>query len=74
MKGLPPWLTVLSASQLDTSLPLDAGECEAICLAQEIHAEGLIVDDAEARQIARERGLMVTGTIGVLELGAARAW
>jgi predicted nucleic acid-binding protein len=48
VRQLPPWLTVLNASHLDMSLHLDPGECEAICLAQEIHADGLIVDEAEA--------------------------
>jgi predicted nucleic acid-binding protein len=72
VKHLPSWLTARSASHLDPSLPLDPGECEAICLAQEIHADALIVDESKARQIARNRGLIVTGTIGVLELAASK--
>jgi predicted nucleic acid-binding protein len=72
LKHLPSWVTVRSASHLEASLPLDPGECEAICLAQEIHADALIMDESKARQIARNRGLIVTGTIGVLELAASK--
>jgi predicted nucleic acid-binding protein len=72
VKCLPSWLTVRAASHLDPTLPLDPGESEAICLAQEIHADALIVDESKAREIARNRGLIVTGTIGVLELAASK--
>ncbi|HEY3856043.1 MAG TPA: DUF3368 domain-containing protein [Verrucomicrobiae bacterium] len=68
----PTWLTIKSPIHIDQSLPLDPGESEAICLAQEIHADALIVDESAARQHARERGLRVTGTIGVLELAASK--
>ena len=37
-----------------------------------MHADGLIIDEAEGRAFARERGLIITGTLGVLELAAAR--
>jgi len=45
---------------------LDAGEAEAIALAQEIGAELLIMDDHMGRQTAHHLGLRYSGLIGVL--------
>jgi len=45
---------------------LDAGEAEAIALAQETEAELLLMDDHLGRQTARHLGLRYTGLIGVL--------
>jgi predicted nucleic acid-binding protein len=64
---LPPaWASVLAAAAVDLSLPLGKGEREAICLAQELHADLLLADDKKARRIAQQRGLVVTGTLAVL--------
>lgn len=48
------------------SVGLDQGESEAIVLASELSAELLILDESQARTVARQRGLPVTGTLGVL--------
>jgi hypothetical protein len=45
---------------------------EAICLAKEINATAVLMDDRAGRNAARRYGLFVTGTIGVLESAAAR--
>lgn len=45
---------------------LGAGEREAIALALETRANLVALDDQQGRHIARERGLSVTGTIGIL--------
>lgn len=45
---------------------IDAGEAEALVLALEQKADLLLLDDQEARSMARKLGLPVTGTLGVL--------
>jgi len=47
---------------------LDAGESEAIVLAQELEARYLLLDDGLARRKARLIGLQMTGTLGLLLL------
>jgi predicted nucleic acid-binding protein len=47
-------------------LGLQRGETDAIALTEEFDAEILLSDDMAAREIARQRGLDVTGTLGVL--------
>ena len=44
---------------------LDKGEAAAIPLAQQLGAT-LLADDADARAVAKERGIIVVGTLGVL--------
>lgn len=45
---------------------LGAGERETICLALETAADLVMLDDLSGRRIAREKGLSVTGTVGIL--------
>lgn len=70
---VPPWLIVREvASAPDPVLAmLDPGERQAIQLAKEEHADLLLMDEKLGVRIAREQGLAVTGTLGVL-LQAAR--
>lgn len=49
---------------------LEAGEQEAIVLAQELQADIVLVDDGKARDLAIARGLRAMGTVGVLEQAA----
>ncbi len=51
---------------------IDYGESEVIVLAIEKNADIVILDDKDARKIARGFGLKVTGTIGVLMLAKRR--
>ncbi len=45
---------------------LDKGESEAIVLALQAQAEKILLDEREARKIAKSLGLKVTGLIGIM--------
>ncbi len=45
---------------------VDLGEAAAIVLAQELSADLLLLDDADARAAAVSEGLTITGTLGTL--------
>lgn len=68
----PAWLEIHRVSDAShaTLTHLDAGEQEAIMLAQELGVALLLMDDWEGRQEAERRALTVTGTLGVLERAA----
>ena len=67
----PDWLLVQRVDTIDASLArLDAGEREAIALAQELNADLVILDDRKGRQTAMEIGLSVIGTLGLIEQAA----
>ena|ERR1700728_1157075 len=70
----PSWLEIISLKQpVDSSLSnLDAGEREAISLAAELQVSLLVMDERDGVSAARSRGLTVIGTLGVLDLAAAR--
>jgi predicted nucleic acid-binding protein len=47
---------------------LGLGELSTVMLGKELRAEIALMDDLRARRLARENGLSVRGTVGVLEL------
>jgi predicted nucleic acid-binding protein len=59
----PKWLEVLSPRSSLTLAQLDLGECEAIALATEVHAEVVLIDEQAGRLEAARRGLKVAGTL-----------
>ncbi len=70
-RSLPSWVRIQAPRSLDLSLSVDAGEMEAICLAREIKATALLIDDLAGRTAAVQCGLVVVGTVGLLERAAA---
>ena len=48
------------------ALQLDAGEAEAIALAVQLKADRLLLDESDARRIARALDIPTTGVIGIL--------
>ena len=71
-QNLPEWVAVQAPQALDPTLGVDAGETAAICLAREIKAAAVLMDDRAGRNAARQCGLAVVGTIGIIEQAAIR--
>jgi len=69
---LPSWVMLRTPQkQPDTALiKLDPGERSAILLEQEIGADLVLMDERRGRNIAKSRGLSVTGLIGVVDAAA----
>jgi predicted nucleic acid-binding protein len=57
-----------AVKRLIADLEIDQGESEAICLAQELGAERIIVDETKAREYARSLGFKIIGVLGILKL------
>ena len=68
LNQLPVWIDVRSAQfEHDSGLAfLDPGEREAIQLAEDQHADLLLIDERKGRQEAKRRRLRTVGTLGVL--------
>lgn len=71
-ESLPEWIAISSLQTGDSSeMPdLDAGERAAILLAQNHAGALLLIDDGAGRREAAQRGLQITGTLGVLREAA----
>lgn len=73
MSKPPTWVEVRSVPSDAVSTitdHLDLGERAAIALAETLHADLLLIDEAAGRAEAKRRQLRVTGTLGVLRAGA----
>jgi predicted nucleic acid-binding protein len=67
----PSWLEVRPSPQMDPALPqLDSGELQVIALALSTKADSVLLDERKGRHAAREQGLRVSGTLGVIRLAA----
>ena len=63
------WLQVRSIGQNAVepiAILVDRGEAEAIALAQSIPNSTVLLDDAQARRVAKRLGLTCIGTLGIL--------
>jgi len=67
-EGIPERLSSKTKERLRS---LDWGERQAIQLAESIGSELLIIDERDGRHIAKESGLRITGTLGVLDEAAS---
>ena len=69
-QALQPWIVLRQPSShhaVETLRDvLDRGESEAIVLAEELHADLLLIDERRGWQIAMERAIPSTGLLGVL--------
>ncbi len=65
-----PFLVVRAASNAkrieELCEELDRGEAEAVALAEEVHADALLIDEATGRHVALRLGLAPLGTLGIL--------
>jgi predicted nucleic acid-binding protein len=72
----PDWLRVVPLQSPDdpSITNLDPGERDAILLACEQGATLLLMDERDGAAAARARNLKIVGTLGVLDIAAARGW
>lgn len=70
--ALPPWVEIRTATQLIEVQDVSATDREAIALAKELGAAILLMDDKDARRCAAALGVVTMGTVGLLEVAAAR--
>ena len=68
----PEWLKIQPVNQPSDAVLdlLDPGERAAIILAQELNADLLLLDDMKARRAATERGIAISGILGILDRAA----
>ena len=70
----PAWLKIVDAPLVGNVPGIHRGEASAIALATSMRADLLLMDDRKGVRHAREQGLRVTGTLGVLDLAASRGF
>jgi predicted nucleic acid-binding protein len=66
---MPDWIQICTAARTSESSlnKLDAGEREAILIAEELQADQLLMDDRRGRKEARRRGIETVGTLSLLQ-------
>ena len=72
--NLPSWVDVVPPGQAIEEAALGRGETEAIAVALQVCAAVTLIDERKASIVARNHGLIVTGTLGVLDIAAERGY
>ena len=72
IESQPAWITVKESPALARHRDLDPGEAEAIALAKRLGAP-ILCDDKAGRRVANQEGLVVSGTLGVLQAAHLRS-
>jgi predicted nucleic acid-binding protein len=70
ISNLPAWVEVREPVK-PVALHLHKGEEHAISLALEFNTP-ILLDEKEARKVAQDKGLLVIGTVGLIERAASR--
>jgi predicted nucleic acid-binding protein len=71
----PPWLQVIDHPAEAPGLThLDAGERSAISLTEALNADLLLIDELLGRRTAKQRGIRVTGLLGILQAASKQRW
>jgi predicted nucleic acid-binding protein len=69
-QALPGWVKIVTVNdtrlQDALQIEVDAGEASVIALATELIRSIMILDDLEARQLARQLKLTFNGTLGLI--------
>jgi predicted nucleic acid-binding protein len=68
IRKLPNWVELRTPSYPE-AFGLQKGEEHAISLALELNAP-ILLDEREARKVAEQKGLIVVGTVGIIERAA----
>jgi predicted nucleic acid-binding protein len=71
----PTWLRVIDNRVEATGLAhLDAGERSAISLTEALNADLSLIDELLGRRTAKQRGIRVTGLLGILQAAGKEQW
>ena len=67
---LPDWVIIKAPAdhqkQQILALQVDNGEASAIVLALEMPGNTIVLDDLQARKLAEQLGISITGTLGII--------
>jgi uncharacterized protein len=66
LDSVPDWLVIRDPVTRQATFQLDLGETSAILLAEELHADRILIDERPGFHVAKARGLIAIGTLGVL--------
>jgi len=68
----PAWMEIAQTPAVALATGIHKGEAAAIALAVAMRADLLLIDDRRGIRAAKQQGLRVTGTLGLLDLAAER--